>query len=232
MTSPTSTWTIYESPLGPLTLAAGPRGLSDLRFPGKLRLPDEAAKSPMPEVTEQLDAYFAGQLQRFDLSLDLQGTPMQLAVWRELLAIPYGSTLSYGELAARIDPSLFHTQVEPWQRARAIGGANGRNPVAVIVPCHRVIGADGSLTGYGGGLQRKQALLDLERRAVEGSGLPGVRADGVRAHERQAPQVAVTDSPGSNRMRWSPLANAFGGQVIGSAPRPRRARSTARVSPV
>ncbi len=232
MTSPTSTWTIYESPLGPLTLAAGPRGLTDLRFPGKQRLPDEAAKGPMLEVTEQLDDYFAGERQEFDLPLDPQGTPLQLAVWRELLAIPYGSTLSYGELAARIDPSLFHTQVEPWQRARAIGGANGRNPVAVIVPCHRVIGADGSLTGYGGGLQRKQALLDLERRTVEGSGLPAVRADGVRAHERQAPQVAVTDSPGSNRMRWSPLANAFGGQVIGSAPRPRRARSRARVSPV
>ena len=170
MTSAATTWTIYESPLGPLTLAAGPRGLTDLRFPGKLRLPDEAAKSAMQEVTKQLDSYFAGERQKFDLPLDLQGTPMQLAVWRELLAIPYGSTLSYGELAARIDPSLFHTQVEPWQRARAVGGANGRNPVSIIVPCHRVIGADGSLTGYGGGLQRKQALLDLERRTLEGSG--------------------------------------------------------------
>ena len=172
MTSPTPTWTIYESPLGPLTIAAGPRGLTDLRFPGKLHIPDETARSEMPEVTEQLEAYFAGERQRFDLPLDLQGTPLQLAIWRELLAIPYGSTLSYGELASRIDPSLFHTRTEPWQRARAVGGANGRNPVAIIVPCHRVIGADGSLTGYGGGLQRKQALLDLERRTTGGDGPP------------------------------------------------------------
>jgi methylated-DNA-[protein]-cysteine S-methyltransferase len=183
VTAATSTWTIYESPLGPLTLAAGPRGLTDLRFPGKLRIPDETAKGRMPEVTEQLDAYFAGERQGFDLSLDLHGTSMQLAVWRELLAIPYGSTLSYGELAARIDPALFHTRVEPWQRARAVGGANGHNPVAIIVPCHRVIGADGSLTGYGGGLQRKQALLDLERRTAEGSGPPSSWAD------RQLPLV-------------------------------------------
>jgi methylated-DNA-[protein]-cysteine S-methyltransferase len=175
VTSPT--WTIYESPLGPLTIAAGSRGLTDLRFPGKLKLHDEEAKRRMPEVTEQLDAYFAGELQAFDLPLDLHGTPMQLAVWRELIAIPYGSTLSYGELASRIDPSLFHTRVEPWQRARAVGGANGRNPVAIIVPCHRVIGADGSLTGYGGGLQRKQALLDHEGRIAAGGGPPSSWAE-------------------------------------------------------
>jgi methylated-DNA-[protein]-cysteine S-methyltransferase len=131
----------------------------------------------MPEVTDQLDAYFAGELREFDLPLDLRGSRLQLAVWRELLAIPYGSTLSYGELASRIDPSLFHTQTEPWQRARAVGGANGRNPVSIIVPCHRVIGADGSLTGYGGGLQRKQALLDLERRTAEGLSPPSSWAD-------------------------------------------------------
>ena len=166
MTSPAATWTIYESPLGPLTLAAGPRGLTDLRFPGKLQLPDETAKRRMPEVTDQLDGYFAGERQKFDLPLDLQGTPLQLAVWRELLAIPYGRTLSYGELASRIDPLLFHTRTEPWQRARAIGGANGRNPVAIIVPCHRVIGADGSLTGYAGGLDRKRTLLDIEQDAL------------------------------------------------------------------
>jgi methylated-DNA-[protein]-cysteine S-methyltransferase len=177
VTSPTSTWTIYESPLGPLTLASSPQGLTDIRFPGKLRLPDETSKSQMPEVAEQLDAYFAGQRQKFDLPLDLQGTPLQQAVWRELVAIPYGSTLSYGELAARIDPSLFHTQVEPWQRARAVGAANGRNPISIVVPCHRVIGADGSLTGYAGGLHRKKALLDLERRTVEGSGPPSSWAD-------------------------------------------------------
>ncbi|HET9198808.1 MAG TPA: methylated-DNA--[protein]-cysteine S-methyltransferase [Solirubrobacterales bacterium] len=117
----------------------------------------------MPEATRQLDAYFASELREFDLPLDLQGTTLELAVWRALLEIPYGETASYGEQAARIDPALFDAGVEPWQRARVVGAANGRNPVAILVPCHRVIGADGSLTGYGGGLHRKRALLDLER---------------------------------------------------------------------
>jgi methylated-DNA-[protein]-cysteine S-methyltransferase len=159
-------WTIYESPVGPLTLAAGPKGLTDLNFPGRFRVPAETAKQPLPEVAEQLDAYFAGELREFDLVLDPHGTALQKAVWRALLEIPYGETLSYGELAARIDPALFNTDVEPWQRARVVGSCNGRNPISIVVPCHRVIGADGSLTGYGGGLQRKQALLDLERRTV------------------------------------------------------------------
>lgn len=160
---PGTHWTIYESPIGPLTLLAGPRGLTDLRFPGRLRLPDETAKRPLPAVTEQLDAYFAGDLREFDLPLDLHGSELQRAVWRQLQGIPYGETISYGELASRVDPDLFSSDVEPWQRARAVGSINGRNPVSIVVPCHRVIGADGSLTGYGGGLRRKQALLDLER---------------------------------------------------------------------
>jgi len=160
------TWTVYESPIGPLTLVAGPRGLTALSFPGRLQIPSEAAKGPMPEVARQLDAYFAGELRSFDLPLDLHGTPLQKAIWRALLEIPYGETASYGEQAARIDPDLFDTDVEPWQRARVVGAANGQNPVSVIVPCHRVIGADGSLTGYGGGLDRKRALLDLERRTL------------------------------------------------------------------
>ncbi|HSS43386.1 MAG TPA: methylated-DNA--[protein]-cysteine S-methyltransferase [Solirubrobacterales bacterium] len=155
-------WTVYESPIGPLTLVAGARGLTDLSFPGRTRVLAEATKAPMPEVTDQLDAYFAGELRQFDLALDLQGTPLEQAVWGALLEIPYGETASYGEQAAKIDPELFDADVEPWQRARVVGGANGRNPVAVIVPCHRVIGANGSLTGYGGGLERKQALLNLE----------------------------------------------------------------------
>jgi methylated-DNA-[protein]-cysteine S-methyltransferase len=155
-------WTIYESPIGPLTLVAGPRGLTALSFPGQIRVPAEAAKQPLPEVTRQLDAYFAGELREFDLPLDPRGTPLELAVWRALLEIPYGETASYGEQAAKIDPSLFEPDVEPWQRARVVGAANGRNPLAIVVPCHRVIGADGSLTGYGGGLECKRALLDLE----------------------------------------------------------------------
>ncbi len=155
-------WTVYESPIGPLTLAAGPQGLTDLNFPGRTSPPSGAEPGPLAEVTDQLDAYFAGELREFDLSLDPQGTPLQKAIWRALLEIPYGETVSYGEQAAKIDPSLFETDIEPWQRARVVGAANGRNPIAIVIPCHRVIGTDGSLTGYGGGLHRKQALLDLE----------------------------------------------------------------------
>lgn len=161
-------WTVYESPVGPLTLVAGPRGLIDLSFPGHRRTPGESAKRPLPEVVEQLEAYFAGERRGFDLALDLRGTPLQLAIWRKLLEIPYGATTSYGELAARIDESLYGPGVEPYQRPRVVGATNGRNPIAIVVPCHRVIGANGSLTGYGGGLQRKQALLDLERRTLTG----------------------------------------------------------------
>jgi methylated-DNA-[protein]-cysteine S-methyltransferase len=159
-------WTTYESPIGPLTLVMGPNGLTDLSFPGRLRVPGEAAEDPLPEVTDQLDAYFAGERREFEIPIDLHGTPLEKEVWRKLLEIPYGETSSYGELAARIDPALFDPDVEPWRRARIVGAANGRNPVSIVVPCHRVIGADGSLTGYGGGLQRKQALLDLERGSL------------------------------------------------------------------
>jgi methylated-DNA-[protein]-cysteine S-methyltransferase len=164
-------WTICESPIGPLTLVAGPSGITNLNFPGRLHRSAEATKRPMPEIVDQLEAYFAGELQAFDLALDLRGTPLQEAVWGELLEIPYGTTTSYGKLAGRIDNALYRSDVEPYQRARAVGAANGRNPVPIIVPCHRVIGADGSLTGYGGGLHRKQALLDLERRSLAGEPL-------------------------------------------------------------
>jgi methylated-DNA-[protein]-cysteine S-methyltransferase len=161
-----SAWTVYESPVGPLTLVAGPRGLSELRLPGHGRVPSDAAKGSLPEVTGQLDAYFAGERREFDLELDPRGTDLERGVWRLLLEIPYGETVSYGEQAARIDPDLFGPEVEPWQRARVVGAVNGRNPIAIVVPCHRVIGADGSLVGYGGGLERKRALLDLERGGV------------------------------------------------------------------
>jgi methylated-DNA-[protein]-cysteine S-methyltransferase len=161
------TWDVYESPIGPLMLIAGPAGLRGLWFPGKTPAPPEEARTTLPAVTEQLDAYFAGELRAFEVDLDMQGTPLDREVWRRLLDIPYGKTESYGELAARVDPDLFRIDCESWQRARAVGAANGRNPVSIIVPCHRVIGADGSLTGYGGGLHRKQALLELE-----GSGRP------------------------------------------------------------
>jgi methylated-DNA-[protein]-cysteine S-methyltransferase len=161
------TWDVYESPIGPLTLIAGPAGLRGLWFPGKTPAPPEPARAPLPTVTEQLDAYFAGELRAFEVDLDMRGPELDREVWARLLDIPYGKTESYGELAGRVDPDLFGPGVEAWQRARVVGAANGRNPVSIIVPCHRVIGADGSLTGYGGGLHRKQALLELE-----GSGRP------------------------------------------------------------
>ncbi len=113
----------------------------------------EAAYEPFADLRAQLADYFAGHRQVFDLPLTMTGSPFQRRVWRALQDIPYGETISYGELARRIGvPSA----------ARAVGVANGHNPVCVIVPCHRVIGADGSLTGYGGGLERKRLLLELE----------------------------------------------------------------------
>jgi len=165
--SDTLIWDVYESPIGPLTLVACDAGLRGLWFPGKTPAPPEEARAPLPAITEQLDAYFAGELQAFEVDLDMRGPALDREVWRRLLDIPYGQTRSYGEQAARVDPELFPATTEPWERARIVGAANGRNPVSIIVPCHRVIGADGSLTGYGGGLHRKQALLELE-----GSGRP------------------------------------------------------------
>ena len=156
-------WTVYESPLGPLTLIGDDDGLRAIYFPGRSGPLDEAASDPRPfaQATTQLEAYFAGERRRFELALTLEGTPFQRRVWAALARIPYGHTRSYGALAAEIGRP---------DRVRAVGAAVGRTPVPIIVPCHRVIGADGSLTGYGGGLQRKQALLDLERDA--GAGRP------------------------------------------------------------
>ena len=148
-------WHVHETPLGALTLIASARGLSGLRFPG--RGPALAATARDPEAlagaARQLDEYFAGERHTFDVPLDLHGTAFQRAVWEQLRAIPYGETTTYGTIAralGRID------------RVRAVGAAVGRTPVPIVVPCHRVLGSDGSLTGYGGGLDRKQALLDLE----------------------------------------------------------------------
>jgi methylated-DNA-[protein]-cysteine S-methyltransferase len=159
-------WSIYESPLGPLTLIAGPAGVRGVHFPGRSPRLEEAARVPLPEVSDQLDTYFAGELRGFDLDLDLRGGRLQRIVWGLLLEIPYGTTTSYGELAARIDPAAYPAGIEPYERARLVGAAVGRTPAPILVPCHRVIGADGSLTGYGGGLHRKRALLDLEQLGV------------------------------------------------------------------
>ena len=163
-----SGWNVYESPLGPLTLVMGPAGLRGVLFPGRSPRLDQAGRAPMPELTDQLDRYFAGDHVAFDVELDLQGRALERIVWGLLLEIPYGQTTSYGELAARICPDAYPAGLEPFKRARLVGAAVGRTPTPIVVPCHRVIGADGSLTGYGGGLKRKQALLDLERGTPEG----------------------------------------------------------------
>jgi methylated-DNA-[protein]-cysteine S-methyltransferase len=148
-----------DSPVGRLLLAGDAAGLRMLHFE-RGRSPAFPAPDwrldhrPFRDALAQLDAYFAGSLRRFELALAPQGTAFQRRVWNALLAIPYGTTLSYGELAGRLgDPKA----------ARAVGLANGRNPIAIVIPCHRVIGASGRLTGYGGGLDVKRFLLSLER---------------------------------------------------------------------
>jgi methylated-DNA-[protein]-cysteine S-methyltransferase len=151
--------TVIDSPYGPLTLVADDGVLCGLYMTGQRHRPPEETfgdREDLPafgEATDQLKAYFAGELKEFTLQLRLHGTPFQRGVWEQLRTIPYGETRSYGELAEALgNPTA----------SRAVGLANGRNPVGIIVPCHRVVGANGSLTGYGGGLDRKQRLLDFE----------------------------------------------------------------------
>jgi methylated-DNA-[protein]-cysteine S-methyltransferase len=165
-------WTIYESPIGPLTVIAGPLGIRGVHFPGRSPRLREQGRRPMAAVVEQLDAYFAGERRAFELDLDLRGAPLQKLVWTQLREIPYGATTSYGELAGRIEEAAYPAALEPYKRVRLAAGAIGKTPTPILVPCHRVIGADGSLTGYGGGLQRKQALLDLERGGAAGEPPP------------------------------------------------------------
>jgi methylated-DNA-[protein]-cysteine S-methyltransferase len=148
-----------DSPIGPLTLAGRGSVLTNLRMVDQTYEPSRTDWSIDPrafgDAVDQLDAYFARELTDFDLELDLRGTEFQQRVWKALLTIPYGETRSYGEIAEQIGAP---------GSARAVGLANGRNPIAIVVPCHRVIGSSGSLTGYGGGLERKQTLLELEGR--------------------------------------------------------------------
>ncbi|MGV0700226.1 methylated-DNA--[protein]-cysteine S-methyltransferase [Mycolicibacter sinensis] len=148
-----------DSPIGPLTLAGANGKLSHLLMLDHSHAPDRTGwrrdDSAFPDVVGQLAAYFAGDLTEFELTYEMAGTEFQRRVWTALLTIPYGQTRSYGELA---------TQIGAPTASRAVGLANGRNPISIIVPCHRVIGSNGSLTGYGGGIDRKRTLLDLERR--------------------------------------------------------------------
>jgi methylated-DNA-[protein]-cysteine S-methyltransferase len=148
-------YTTIDSPIGELLVAGSENGLQRL-WMAPFRIESAWNHDPraFADVRGQLDQYFSGERHEFDVELDLVGNRFELSVWDALLAIPYGETASYGEIARRVG----HPDA-----ARAVGGANGRNPVSVIVPCHRVIGADGSLTGYGGGLERKRFLLELER---------------------------------------------------------------------
>ncbi|MEI5097654.1 methylated-DNA--[protein]-cysteine S-methyltransferase [Streptomyces sp. PmtG] len=156
------THTVIDSPYGPLTLVATDGTLSGLYMTEQRHRPaDETFGDRDPEafgpVTEQLTAYFAGELKEFDLPLHLHGTPFQRSVWQRLLEIPYGETRTYGQLADDLGKPA---------ASRAVGLANGKNPIGVIVPCHRVIGANGGLTGYGGGLDRKRRLLEFENGAA------------------------------------------------------------------
>ncbi len=144
-----------DTPIGKLTLVTTGKGLSAVSFGANIPpngILDEQANRV---YIDQLSEYFAGKRKDFDLPLDLNGTPFQLSVWRALLNIPYGETRTYGEIARSLGKP---------QAARAVGMANHDNPVAVVVPCHRVVGHDGSLTGYAGGLHLKRALLALERQ--------------------------------------------------------------------
>ncbi|WP_433340198.1 methylated-DNA--[protein]-cysteine S-methyltransferase [Streptomyces sp. CA-253872] len=169
--------TLTDSPYGTLTLVATDGVLSGLYLPRHRHRPadetfGERDARPFAPALDQLGAYFAGELTTFDLPLHQDGTPFQRTVWDALVRIPYGETRSYGQLATALGkPSA----------SRAVGLANGRNPISIIVPCHRVVGADGSLTGYAGGVEKKKALLAFERArtgatAATGSGPVGEEA--------------------------------------------------------
>src|SRR5437763_1287285 len=155
---------VITSPLGELTLVAEAQALVGVYFAAHRRRPGPAALGPRDDgiliaAATQLGEYFAGTRTRFDLDVRLDGSPFDLAVWGLLTQIPAGETRSYGRLARRLgDPAL----------AQEVGAANARNPLCIVVPCHRVVGSDGRLVGYAGGLRRKRALLDHERRMVGG----------------------------------------------------------------
>ncbi len=159
---------VIDTPLGPLTALASDAGLMGLWFdaqqhcPGLLEAPLEPTQRWLAQTRVELDEYFAGRRRRFGMALAPQGTPFQEAVWRVLCTIACGDTTSYGRIAREVGSPL---------ASRAVGAAVGRNPISIIVPCHRVIGENGTLTGYAGGLHRKQALLDLEGVALA----PGAR---------------------------------------------------------
>lgn len=163
-TSDATYWTLIGSPVGPLLAVERGGAVRGLYFVDEEEpsIPDGWVRDDrrFDPVASQLAEYFSGRRTRFDLTLGAEGTPFQEAVWSALQDIPYGTTASYRDIAETVGRPT---------ATRAVGGANGRNPISIIVPCHRVIGADGSLTGFGGGLDRKMVLLELERSALERS---------------------------------------------------------------
>lgn len=165
MNLPTTSYTTLASPIGELVVTSADDAITGLYISHPPNGVDTTSwrrdAAPLRPAVQQLRAYFAGELREFDVPLAPAGTPFQLEVWEHLRAIPYAETRSYGFIATAIGRP---------KASRAVGMANGRNPVSIIVPCHRVIGANGLLTGYGGGLDRKQLLIDLERNA-SGAGL-------------------------------------------------------------
>jgi methylated-DNA-[protein]-cysteine S-methyltransferase len=158
-------WTVIDSPVGELRLVVNDRALTRIEFApfqasveGQPIGPRDDEHPILTQTAAQLAAYFGGDLKEFTIPLEPQGTDFQRKVWRGLLDIKWGQTSSYGELAGKLGMSK--------AASRAVGTANGRNPIPIIIPCHRVIGADGSLTGYAGGLERKQTLLEMEQEAL------------------------------------------------------------------
>ena len=148
---------IIDSPVGKLHLVATDKGLRELNFvkaPGKAKMASDV-HPVLDQAEKQLTQYFSGKRHSFDVKLDMHGSVFQLKAWRALQQIPYGKTISYGEQAVRVGNK---------KAVRAVGGANGRNPICIVVPCHRVIGANGTLTGFGGGLKIKQYLLEHEKK--------------------------------------------------------------------
>ncbi len=157
-------YTYLDTPIGTLLIAGDGEAVRRIDFPrnGKKSAPaegwTESARGPVGQAVKQLSEYFAGKRAEFDLPLAPEGTEFQRTVWRNLQDIPYGETISYGELAKRVGNP---------KASRAVGAANGQNPIPIVIPCHRVIGANGKLTGFGGGLPTKEALLALETRQLK-----------------------------------------------------------------
>ena len=166
-------YAVMNTPLGPLTLASTEKGLASVNFGNDVPYDGIVDMEFNRRYIQQIDEYFQGKRIEFDFSLDFSGTPFQVAVWRELLEIPYGETRSYGDIARKLGKP---------GASRAVGMANHDNHIAIVIPCHRVVGHDGSLTGYAGGIHLKQQLLSLET------------ASGARS---QKPEARIESSKGS-----------------------------------